>query len=225
MLNYVKRVAIFLRQLPSYDDYIPDSIAWKGQAFRMLKGSSSYFCNLVRGHGASQSEKPLKKKRKRKRERKKERRGKKRKARRGFRKSLNAPAKRIHSVFLLRALSTTFRPTFSLKASSTRRNIICKPGCRITFSCVAMFPFPSNQDQAAITYRFLRIAQRETILLMKPRETTSQDDPFFPRRKRTRERDTRRWATLIIHASFLTFLLLFLSWTILSNLSFSFSSY
>lgn len=78
-----------------------------------------------------------------------------------------------------------------------------------------MFPFPSNQDQAAITDRFLRIAQeRETILLMKPRETTSQDDPFFLA-ERERERDTRRWATLIIHASFLTFLLLFLSWTIL----------
>lgn len=133
----------------------------------MLKGSSSYFCNLVRGHGASQSEKPLERKRERGRE--KGRRKKKENEKRLFAKY----AKRIHSV---PSASPFYCISSHILKASTRETL-----SRLhNFSCVAMFPFPSNQDQAYNNnLSFLAYHTEGKQFFFD--ETTSQDP--FPRRK------------------------------------------
>lgn len=135
----------------------------------MLKGSSSYFCNLVRGHGASQSEKPLERKRERGRE--KERRKKKENEKRLFAKY--ASVKRIHSV---PSASPFYCISSHILKASTRETL-----SRLhNFSCVAMFPFPSNQDQAYNNnLSFLAYHTEGKQFFFD--ETTSQDP--FPRRK------------------------------------------
>lgn len=135
----------------------------------MLKGSSSYFCNLVRGHGASQSEKPLERKRERGRE--KGRRKKKENEKRLFAKY--ASAKRIHSV---PSASPFYCISSHILKASTRETL-----SRLhNFSCVAMFPFPSNQNQAYNNnLSFLAYHTEGKQFFFD--ETTSQDP--FPRRK------------------------------------------
>lgn len=135
----------------------------------MLKGSSSYFCNLVRGHGASQSEKPLERKRERGRE--KGRRKKKENEKRLFAKY--ASAKRIHSV---PSASPFYCISSHILKASTRETL-----SRLhNFSCVAMIPFPSNQDQAYNNnLSFLAYHTEGKQFFFD--ETTSQDP--FPRRK------------------------------------------
>lgn len=132
----------------------------------MLKGSSSYFCNLVRGHDASQSEKPLERKRERGREKEK-----KENEKRLFAKY--ASAKRIHSVPFA---SPFYCISSHILKASTRETL-----SRLhNFSCVAMFPFPSNQDQAYNNnLSFLAYHTEGKQFFFD--ETTSQDP--FPRRK------------------------------------------
>lgn len=128
----------------------------------MLKGSSSYFCNLVRGHGASQSEKPLERKRERGRE--KERRKKKENEKRLFAKY--ASAKRIHSV-------PSASPFYCISTFSKLRPAKHYLGC-ITFRVSRCFLFRQIKIKLTIiTYRFLRITQRgNNSFLTKPRLKT-----------------------------------------------------
>lgn len=89
---------------------------------------------------------------------------------------------REYIAFLLRALSTAFRPTFSKLRPA--RNIIRKPCC-ITFRVSRCFLFPSNQDQACNNN--LSFSCTETILFWRNHEITW---PFSSQKER--EEDTRR---------------------------------
>lgn len=145
----------------------------------MLKGGSSYFCNLARGHGASQSEKNHHWKEKEEEEERKEGedKGKKREREEAFFAKALMLLQREYIAFLLRALSTAFRPTFSKLRPA--RNIIRKPCC-ITFRVSRCFLFRQIKIKLAIiTYRFL--AQKRFFF----DETTRSRDPF-PRRKNER---------------------------------------
>lgn len=133
----------------------------------MLKGGSSYFCNLARGHGASQSEKNHHWKEKEEEEERKEGedKGKKREREEAFFAKALMLLQREYIAFLLRALSTAFRPTFSKLRPA--RNIIRKPCC-ITFRVSRCFLFRQIKIKLAIiTYRFL--AQNDSFFT-KPRD-------------------------------------------------------
>lgn len=144
----------------------------------MLKGGSSYFCNLARGHGASQSEKNhhhWKEKEEEEERKEGEDKGKKRKEA-FFAKALML-LQREYIAFLLRALSTAFRPTFSKLRPA--RNIIRKPCC-ITFRVSRCFLFPSNQDQACNNNLSFSCTKRFFF------DETTRSRDSFPRRKNER---------------------------------------
>lgn len=145
---------------------IPDSIYVEGTSFSNANAQREQLLFLqsrTRSRRVSIRKTIGKKKRKRKGEREKK---KKKRTRRGF--SQNMLLQREYIAFLLRALSTAFRPTFS-KLRPAKHYLGC-----ITFRVSRCFLFRQIKIKLTIiTYRFLRITQRgNNSFLTKPRLKT-----------------------------------------------------
>lgn len=140
---------------------IPDSIYMEGTSFSNANAQREQLLFLQ-----SRTRSRLNQKNHWKEKEKEEGRKKKRRTRRGF--SQNMLLQREYIAFLLRALSTAFRPTFS-KLRPAKHYLGC-----ITFRVSRCFLFRQIKIKLTIiTYRFLRITQRgNNSFLTKPRLKT-----------------------------------------------------